>query len=120
MTLGSAARLGWLAAATWLLAACHTPAVHSSDAAMLARPELAFLTDGATTRTEVLLRLGEPAAVFEAGRILTYQLERRGDGSLRTRIPHTGAHELGRWELSLVMVFGPRGVLDRHNLVVAE
>src|SRR5438876_2519085 len=47
---------------------------------------LDFLVDGQTSRTEVLLKLGEPSAKFETEKILTYQLAVK---------PKTGAYSSG-------------------------
>lgn len=100
-----------------LLAACHTPLVKTSDPAQLGG-ELAFLRDGVSTREEILVHLGEPAAAFEGERVLSYQLERDAAGGYRTRLPMTG--KLVRWNVSLVLVFREDGVLEEHALVVAE
>src|SRR6476660_65883 len=40
----------------------------------LAQGPLAFLHDGATTKEDIILKLGAPAAVFESEKILTYRL----------------------------------------------
>ena len=109
-----------LAVAAWLASACQTPVVHPAEPGLLARSELEFLRDGGVTRADVLLELGEPAAAFENERVLFYQLERRPDGSLRTRVPLTRPREPAAWNLSLVLVFGEDDVLERHSVVVAE
>jgi hypothetical protein len=108
------------AVAAALALGCRTPTVLGARTDLLARPELAFLHDGVTTRADALLVLGEPAAAFEGERVLTWQLERRGDGSLRVRLPRNGPFEAASWQTSLVLIFGEEGVLARHSVVVVE
>ena len=119
-------RAGFVLAATaatsvvLLALACRTPAVRAAEAGLLARPELAFLRDGVATRADALLALGEPAGAFEGERVLTWQLERRSDGSVRVRLPLNRPLEPASWRTSLILVFGEDGVLERHSVVVAE
>lgn len=81
---------------------------------------LGFLQDGRTTREEVVLKLGHPLGTFEGGRILTYEFARgpRGEWVPAASLG-VGAWQLGvpPWPCSLVLVFGPDGVLARHSLV---
>lgn len=79
-----------------------------------------FLQDGRTTRQEALLKLGGPTGSFEGERILTYEFARGPGGGWIRAVP-LGA---GEWQMgvpprscSLVLVFGPEGVLVRHSLV---
>jgi hypothetical protein len=88
------------------------------------RALLAFLRDGETTRSDVLLRLGEPSGSFAEERILTYRIggdDERGrwvqGRALLAGGPPVGA---SRAQASLVLVFGEGGVLERHGLVPVE
>lgn len=78
---------------------------------------LEFVTDGQTTRSEVLLRLGEPSASFESEHILTYRIGGDStDGFFVRDAP-------GTWygtNYSLVLVFNPTGVLESHSLVAVR
>jgi outer membrane protein assembly factor BamE (lipoprotein component of BamABCDE complex) len=81
---------------------------------------LAPLQDGKTTRQDVLLRLGTPSARFEGDRLLTYDFV-RGAGGQWQRVTTVSTSE---WmypyvpgSCSLVLVFRPDGVLERHTLV---
>ena len=57
---------------------------------------LSFLADGKNQRTEIRLRLGEPSAVFQDERILTYRL----GGNKKRRILHMSeASRLGAGKL---------------------
>jgi hypothetical protein len=96
---------------------------------MPARPEklfqglLAFLVDGKSRRDEVLLRLGPPMAQFEGERILTYAFREDERGEWQRVVRSTfsdGRHLYPPGTSSLVLVFGPDGVLLRHSLVVAR
>lgn len=82
---------------------------------------LSFLQDGATSRTDVLNRLGEPSTVFEQDRILTYRIAGDPDRGFwireRTGQPNTGWIGVNR---SLVLVFDEQGLLQRHSLVVVQ
>lgn len=75
---------------------------------------LNFITDGQTTRSEVLLRLGQPAASFESERVLTYRIS--GD----TASGYSVRDAPGTWSetnYSLVLLFQPSGILEAHSLV---
>lgn len=90
-----------------LLSACaSTPPIGKHDL-------LDFLQDGRTTKEEVFLRLAEPSATFEDGRIFTYRLnEDEGGYTIK------GAKSKG-WsgKYSLVLSFDEGGILRRHSLV---
>jgi len=94
-----------------------------------ARPEgllqglLAFLADGKTTRQEVLLQLGAPTAQFEGERILSYAFHVDNKGEWRRverRSNSDGRANFLPGTSSLVLVFGPDGVLLQHSLVGAR
>jgi len=74
---------------------------------------LSFLQDGVTTREEIYLRLAEPSATFEGGRILTYRLDEDGSGYVLSK--RTGRGFTGKY--SLVLAIDEQGVLRRHSLV---
>lgn len=90
--------------------------------ALLTGDLLGFIADGRTTRTEVLLQLGEPSASFESERILTYRLQALADGGLVVRTPSRDPVQpaLAYWDqhmFSLVQVFDQDGRLVRYSLV---
>jgi hypothetical protein len=106
----------WLAIAA-VLTGCATPAGVTPDP-----QQLAFLQDGATARSEALLRLGEPSGFFEGERILTWRIA--GDAK-RGRWVQGRAAALGEpaklvAKESLVLVFDEHGILERHALVPIE
>lgn len=109
-----------------LLAACATPKVQPIPAEQVIRSDLlSFVRDGATTREEVLLKLGTPSAQFEGQRILTYQIRIGKDGAAHVFWPRRSELNpaLTHWEQeihSLVLVFRPNGVLEKHSLVGAK
>ena len=72
-----------------------------------------FIRDGVTTRQEVLARLGEPGATYEADRILTYRLGRDqgGDYLFRNKSDWFGVCS------NLVLVLDDHGILRKHSLV---
>lgn len=115
-----------LAVTACLLLACRPPALQPAGPAEHLPEALAFLKDGATTREEVLLRLGTPNAVLEGGRILAYAFRRSRNGSfLRVaRVPdgpgRPASYRAAGGTDSLVLVFSPQGSLLRHSLVVSR
>lgn len=120
----------WTATALLALAAalcglaCATPHLQVEDPATLLTGPLAFLADGATTRADVILTLGEPSARFEGDRILTYALTADKEGrwhlSPPQALPGTPFKDWPSGTGSLVLVFGPDGVLARHSFVVPK
>jgi hypothetical protein len=108
-----------------LLAACTPPRLRQAAPAELQVEWLAFLSDGKTTREEVLLRLGTPNAHLEGERILTYAFSRNAAGAWGPV-----GRSWGRAQKepvysdqpihSLVLVFATDGRLVRHSLVVSE
>lgn len=108
-----------------LLAGCTPPQLRLAEPAEPLPEQLAFLSDGRTTREVVLLRLGTPSAHLEGERILTYAFSwgaagawtpvgRRWDPAQKMPL-----YSQGRIS-SLVLVFGPDGRLVRHGLVVSR
>ncbi len=97
----------WLATTGLLLAACATAPPGQKDL-------LAFLTDGKTTRAEVVQRLGQPppgTPAFESGRVVFYRVTEGEIGySLRP-----GA--MSQYTHSLVLVFDRQDLLEQHALV---
>jgi len=83
---------------------------------------LCFLTDGQTTRQDVIVTLGQPSARFEKERILTYRLgyDPKNHGYYMVeREPPTESGWSTWWhaKYSLVLVFDDTGVLRKHSLV---
>lgn len=70
-----------------------------------------FIRDGRTKKQEVLGRLGAPDNQYESGRIITY-LAGMDDRSGHWRV---GLYFRARY--TLVLVFGPDDLLERHSLV---
>lgn len=106
-----------------LLAGCTPPVLRQAEPAEIQVAWLAFLSDGKTTREEVLLRLGTPSAQLEGERILTYAFSRNAAGAWRPAARSWGRAQRapifsdGRIS-SLVLVFAADGRLVRHSLVV--
>ena len=76
-------------------------------------PLLSTLQPGKTTRDELRSDWGPPAANLQAGRIVFYRLEGRGQ-QLRF------SQDIGSWEQgrhSLVLIFDSAGVLEKSSLV---
>ena len=74
---------------------------------------LDFVQDGRTTKEDVLLKLGEPNALFENASILTYRLSQDEKGWVVLG-PTKG---WGEAFVNLVLVFDAQGVLRRHSQV---
>lgn len=74
---------------------------------------LGFIQEGVSTREEVILQLGDPNALYEDSRILTYRLSRDEKGWI-LRDATKGWYGV---LVNLVLVFDDRGVLRRHSLV---
>ena len=75
---------------------------------------LEFITIGQTTRTEVLLNLGNPSASFENEHILTYRI---GGNSIDGYFVRDAPGSWYETNYSLVLVFDPGGVLEKQSLV---
>lgn len=74
---------------------------------------LTFLQDGVTTREDVYMKLAEPSAVWEGGRVMTYQLDRNN----QDYVPMRRREAAWTAKYSLVLVFDEQGILRRHSLV---
>lgn len=74
---------------------------------------LDFLKEGVTTREDTMLRLGEPSALYEEARILTYRLSRDEKGWV---LRDNTKNWYGVF-VNLVLVFDNQGVLMRHSRV---
>jgi hypothetical protein len=93
-----------------LLAGCVTTATPPADPHLLD-----FLQDGQSTKEAVVLKLGQPSAVLESGRVLTYRLgQEKARGYFLREASTTNWFEL---KFSFVLVFDPSEVLARHSLV---
>lgn len=89
-----------------LVTACMPPTVGRADL-------LGFIEDGKTTREQAYLSLGEPAGLYEGGRILSFRLGRDEGGDFVIG----KASGFGGVRTSLIMVFDDQGILSRHSLV---
>ncbi len=93
-----------------LLGGCATPVGLPSDPHLLD-----FIHDGQSTKEAVVLNLGQPSAVLESGRILTYRVGQEKDCGYFLR-EASGTNWFGT-KFSLVLVFDQSAVLQRHSLV---
>ena len=75
---------------------------------------LEFITDGQTTRTEIILKLGQPSASFESEGILTYRIGGYMQNGYFVRENQQSWSQVNQ---SLVLVFGVDGILQTHSLV---
>lgn len=91
-----------------LVAAC-TPTLGRKDL-------LSFIEEGKTTREQVFLTLGEPAASYEGGRILCFRLG-HDDGGDYIVLAGSDTIRFTGVKTSLVLIFDEKGVLRRHSLV---
>jgi hypothetical protein len=91
-----------------------------------AHPQLDFLVEGVTTKEDVLLRLGIPAAQFEGERILLYRLHERQKEGLVVIPPELGYRDArlapvrsswGTYDYSLVLVFDEKNILCKQSLI---
>ena len=78
-----------------------------------------FLREGATTREEVILQLGQPSASFEHERILTYRLGEVRRAGLYLISP-TNTLPWADVRYSLVLIFDGSGRLERKGLVTVH
>lgn len=83
----------------------------------LVSERLPFIYDGKTSKEEVLSRLGEPDSRYEGGRILTYKMCE--DISLEGRLRFSNSCSPKRTN-TLILVFGPDDLIERHSLVLLK
>jgi hypothetical protein len=93
-----------------LLAGCATIVTRPADPHLLD-----CLRDGQSTKEAVVLKLGQPSAILESGRILTYRVGQEKDRGYYLR--DASATNWFELKFSLVLVFDPSEVLERHSLV---
>lgn len=97
----------------WLLASLFLAILGCASNPVGNKQLLSFLQDGVTTREEIYLRLAEPNATFEGGRILTYRLDEDGSGYVLQK--RVGRGFTGKY--SLVLAIDEQDILRRHSLV---
>ena len=104
------------------LAGCESPPKRQLYG-LSAEERFGFLVDGETSREEILLRMGNPSASYEDGRLFTYQIVPTSDGGWRVQPPGVDASMMRTWadySCSLVLVFDENGLLARHKLVFPD
>jgi hypothetical protein len=97
-----------------LATGCATPPIPGASQDLLK-----FLHIGATTRQEVLLKLGQPSAAFEQEKILTYRLGEDNRQGYFVVSPKAALP----WQTvrySLVLVFDTNGMLQSQSLVEVQ
>lgn len=97
------------------LAGCATPPIQGADPHLLE-----FLRDGASTRDEVMLALGQPSATFQQERVLTYRLGEDAKQGYFVEQPHATNLPWVGVRYSLVLVFDAGGTLQKHSLVPVQ
>jgi hypothetical protein len=75
---------------------------------------LSFIEDSKTYRSEILLQLGQPSISIESDRILTYRL---GGDEQKGYFIRESQLSWAETKYSLVLVFNPKGILEKHSLV---
>ena len=98
------------ALAASVLAGCANPNPLPCDPQLLDS-----LRDGRSEKSQVLLKFGQPSAVFESERILTYRLGEEKERGYFIR--EAGATNWVSLRYSLVLVFDEMGILQKHSLV---
>jgi hypothetical protein len=78
------------------------------------RDLLSFVTDGATTKSEIYLRLGPPGREFEGGRIAAWRVA-EDEGGYYVVASSTDSWRDSRHEF--VVVFRADSRVERHSLV---
>ncbi len=87
-----------------------------------------YVSDNQSRREDILLKLGEPNWSFEDGRILTFRIiiDKKGKITPVTNDNNKNARDLAANSLlsiryySLVLVFNPQGILQKHSLILTN
>jgi hypothetical protein len=122
--------IGLVLACTFLLTGCTTVVAQMEP--QLVSERFPFVQDGKTSKEDVLLSIGEPDNRYEGGRILTYK--RCGythlEDQLRlsnTRLSDEKGEALraavrcsAELTNTLILVFGPDDLVERHSLVLVK
>jgi hypothetical protein len=104
-------RVEWLLVLSLLTACSSTP--------LRGRPDLLdFLSDGSTTRDQVIERLGQPYRRLQDDRLYTYRLSHDDAGSFVSY--GMGEASWTGLDASLVLAFDEKGALRRHSIVNAR
>jgi hypothetical protein len=74
---------------------------------------LDFLEEGVTRKADVIRRLGDPSAIYDDSRTMTYRLAQDDKGWI-VRPKSVGWHGIVS---NLVVVFDDQDILKRHSLV---
>jgi len=124
--------IGLVLACTFLLTGCATVVAQLEP--QLVSERFPFVQDGKTSKEEVLHSLGEPDYPYEGGRILAYKMcyvpEPKwfpwGNYPLSSPIsePLRPSRALGGCSPertnTLILVFGPDDLVERHSVVVVK
>jgi len=107
--------IGLVLACTVLLTGCATVVAQLEP--QLVSERLPFVQDGKTSKEEVFRSLGEPDNRYEGGRILTYTKCEDGHwvGNIRCSPERTNT-----LMNTLILVFGPDDVVERHSVVLVK
>lgn len=96
-----------------LVAACGTSNVERGEAPADSpvQAQLGFVNEPGLTREVIVARLGEPTAVFEGGRVVSYSLAiHEGSGKL-------GVVSAGLGCFALLVEYAEGGAVTRHSLI---
>lgn len=115
-----------------LLQGCSTSKTRMIDI-LEVESDFPFIRNGKTSRDEVLARLGEPASVYENGKIIIYWVQEDNNGVLQVTTKNSTAisinnrsylHDLEHGTrvsksgyYNLVLVFTDNDILEEHSLV---
>lgn len=81
------------------------------------RDLLQFVEDGKTSRSDAVAKLGAPFANYEGERIMTWRLAKDEGGYIVTGQRAQPGQPQNVPDYELVLIFGPQGLLQQHNLV---
>jgi len=115
-----------------VLHGCSAPETRKVDDQVVAS-NLSFIRDGKTSRSEILAQLGQPASVYENGRIVIYWLQEGSSGELQATTKNMaalgidtrsyqhnsvyGSIESKSGYYNLILVFTDNDILEEHSLV---